>query len=107
MAGTFKFVPTPGIGRKVASDPKLGVLVGALARQGASAARSSAPSGPTGQYKGSIVVGSPRMGLEGMTCAFGSEDWGWHFVEFGSINNRPYRVLERAARSLGVRYQSL
>lgn len=30
----------------------------------------------------------------------------WHFLEYGTATNPPYRPVERAVRSLGLRYEA-
>jgi HK97 gp10 family phage protein len=72
------------------------------ARAGLAKARASAPV-VTGQYRDSLKVLEARTEGGGLVGSFGSDSWHWHFVEFGSINNRPYRTLGQAAEAVADR----
>jgi hypothetical protein len=101
----FRFDYRPSCERELAREPQLGAHIGRLVQKAAQSAKSSAPSGPTGRYRSSIRSVPSRMTGDGFAGAFGSDDFAWHLVEFGSAHNHPYRVLERAARTAGLRFE--
>ena len=76
--------------------PSIKAIVAQIAKRGATETRRIAPRGPTGQYAGSIVSGSD---------SYGSTDSAAHIVEFGSVNNAPYRPLHRAAQAMGLKVE--
>jgi hypothetical protein len=47
-----------------------------------------------------------RLTPAGWVGAYGSDGSDWHLVEYGSVNNHPYRVLERAAREAGLDFEA-
>lgn len=59
----------------------------------AAAVRAIAPD-ETGYYKRRVKARGTRVV---------AEDFGWHWVEFGSSNNPPYAPLRRGIRAAGLR----
>lgn len=77
-------------------------LLGALVSEAGDAARRLAPK-HTGDYASSIVT-SVGMREDGLPVGrIASTDFAAHMIEFGSVNNPPYRVLGRAAQSVGLK----
>lgn len=63
-----------------------------------------APHGFMG-YRDHLDVGEAHT-LDGVVAVDAVADSpGWHLVEFGSANNVPHRVLERAARNVGIDFR--
>ena len=53
-----------------------------------------------GTYRDSLVVLDVRTEGDHLVAGFGSDAPHWHWVEFGSINNSPHRVLGDAAEAV-------
>lgn len=65
-----------------------------------------APGG-FGGYKASLSVG-PAVTRDGVAAVeVRSSSSFWHLVEYGSVNNVPHRVMERAVRASGLDYVPL
>lgn len=92
-AAALAFARGPGIAAELAS----------LRSRAARETRRVAPKGPTGMYADSIVEGPIEVGREGVETSYGSTDFAAHIVEFGSVNNHPYRPLHRGASALGLK----
>lgn len=74
--------------------------VGGYLRTAASAgleyARSISPV-VTGRYQDSLRLVEVRTEDGELVAGVGTDHWSWHWVEFGSVNNQPHRVLSQAA----------
>lgn len=105
---------------EVRSMPGMGRELHSQAVEVERRAEAIAPVGPTGMYRRSITV----KRVEGVQfvgrladIAGGNEnparyavattDFAGHMVEWGSVNNAPYAVLRRAARSAGLRLREV
>lgn len=72
-----------------------------LAYRAASIAREINPSATDAAL---IDHGGP-IDDDGVVSAwFGSSSSIWHIIEFGSVNNPPYRPLTSAAEAIGLRF---
>lgn len=49
-------------------------------------------------------TGYYRRRVRARGTAVAAEDFAWHIVEFGSVNNPPYAPLRRGLRAAGVRF---
>ncbi len=74
-----------------------------LRSRAAKETRRVAPKGPTGMYGGSIVEEPIRKTPAGLATGYGSTDFAAHIVEFGSVNNQPYRPLHKGAQAAGLK----
>lgn len=104
MTATFELDP-PGV-LDLLNDLPARAYVESLAKKGAAEAKRLAPV-QTGTYRDSLGSTPAETTPTGAKATFYSDDWGWHFVEFGSANNAPYRVLTRAAMSIGARFEEM
>lgn len=104
MTATFTLDPRGLL--DMLNDSLARAYVEQLAKKGAEEATRIAPV-LTGDYKDSIMSTPAETTPNGAKATFGSSDSGWHFVEFGSINNPPHRVLRRAAQAIGVRFEEM
>jgi len=75
-----------------------------IAKAGLARAQSTAPV-RSGEYRSSLVAGVTE-GPDGPRASIGSTSFKWHWVEFGSVNNRPHRVLTEMGRALSNRFVS-
>ena len=100
----FRFDYRPACEKELARDQKLGAHISRLVEKAGQTAKSTAPVN-TGDYKASITWIPSRMTAKGFAGAYGSSSSFWHLVEYGSINNHPYRVLQKAARAAGLRFE--
>lgn len=98
-AASFKIDPA-GLRRLLSEGQAVAVLKERADAMIAEAGRV-APRGFMG-YKKSLTVGEPVSDDGVPVVPAGSSSSGWHLVEFGSANNAPMRVLERAARAVGL-----
>lgn len=87
-------------------DSRVGEHLRTAAQAGADYARTLAPV-LTGRYRESLVALNSRQEGDEWVGGFGSDHWGWHWVEFGSVNNAPHRVLSNAARAVADRVEEL
>ena len=82
--------------------PGVGAHLTTIARTGVDKARASAPV-RTGSYRDSLVVLEARTEGDHLVAGFGSDSWHWHFVEFGTATNHPYRILGDTAEAVADR----
>lgn len=102
----MRFELNPASYEELARSPEMRGFVSDLAQSVLERARGLAPVGmPRGAYKRSLVATPATETSDGVTASVGSTSSFWHLVEFGSVNNRPYRVLETAARQSGLRFE--
>lgn len=92
------FTPTL-VGMTVGPETK--AMVEDAAEEGLKHAKAHAPF-KTGEYLDSLEVWSASLVDGKWQAAFGSTSSDWHFVEFGTATNAPYRTLTRAAESIGI-----
>ena len=76
--------------------------LGQLAIKLATIVRSTGPKGSSGEYRKSIKIGKVNNERLETWISVGSDDPFAHLVEFGSVNNKPYRPLSRAGEQLGL-----
>lgn len=75
--------------------------LGKLALELATIVRTQGPKGSSGAYRRSIKIGKVKQeGLE-TRISVGSDDDFAHVIEFGSVNNKPYRPLTKAGQQMG------
>lgn len=79
-------------------------LVDRAADAAADEARRIAPHGRGRgrRFTDSIGTTSARRTARGAVGAVTTSDPFWHLVEFGSVNNPPYRPLTRAVKNVGL-----
>jgi hypothetical protein len=53
-----------------------------------------------------IAVGETRTSPQGAVVEIDWDSHVWHLIEFGSINNPPYRPLTRAAQHAGLTFRN-
>jgi hypothetical protein len=71
----------------------------------ASAARAAREANPSEYEASQIVFGGPNV-FDDVACGwFGSTSSIWHIMEFGSINNPPYRPLTTGAERIGLEFK--
>lgn len=100
----MRFVPNAAGIEQVARGRQLGEFVGKLADRVLAEARRSAPV-TTGDYRDSLASGPADLTVDGWEAQVGSSDPFWHLVEFGSVNNPPYRVLSNAVTAAGLEFE--
>jgi hypothetical protein len=104
----FRFIPDKAGIREVLRDAEVGRFITRKASDAADAARTHAPVGSgvgAGGYEDSIDYTPAKLELDGWRAEVYSDDIAWHLVEFGSINNPPYRPLMRGVRDAGLDYE--
>ncbi len=74
--------------------------VEAIAKQGAQALRDLTPTDAD-----KVVSGGGSIVNGVATAYFGSTSSIWHIIEFGSVNNPPYRPMTQAAERIGLRFR--
>lgn len=88
-----RYVPNPVFEEAVRAQPQHEKGMRTITKRTAASVWAVAPH-RTGYYKrhvkarGTLIVVSDR--------------WAWHLIEFGSVNNRPYRPLARGVRAAGL-----
>lgn len=101
-----RFVPSPAIARIVAAAPAIAVGLTEVAQVVADTAAAEAVRGATGRWADSFRS-EPATLVKGVQTAYVISD---HpvatIIEFGSVNNKPYRTLTRAAMESG-RFEDL
>jgi hypothetical protein len=93
-----KWVIYPDAAEKVTKTPECESFLVTVAKAALNIAYGNAPQ-RSGRYRESLVA----AGIEGSDkpqAALGSDVFYWHWVEFGTINNEPYHVLEEAVRAV-------
>ena len=76
-----------------------------VAEVAADAAEVAAQLTPSSDDKDKVVAGGYPDVDGAAAAAFGSRSSIWHILEFGSVNNPPYRPLTRAAERVGLRFK--
>lgn len=77
-----------------------------LAAQGAAAAEQAAPVGRYAPHYRDTIGSTPGEATsDGAKATFYSSSSVWHIVEYGSVNNPPYRPLTRGALAIGVDFK--
>lgn len=85
--------------------PQAANAVREAAKVAAEAARTSTTPNVSGDAVDNIVVGGLEY-RDGIPVSFfGSKDFAWHIIEFGSENNQPYRSLSRAVEQVGLTFE--
>lgn len=79
----------------------------AIRRKAAEVVATARDTGPRGSHRGAhridkIVLGETRSTLDGAETDVDWRSSFWHIVEFGSVNNRAYRVVTRSAENAGL-----
>jgi hypothetical protein len=97
-----KFLVDPKGVDAMLAQPGVGEHLAEVARVGADYARSVAPV-LSGRYRDSIEAYPSRLEDGQWVGSFGAELFTWHWVEFGSVKNPPYRVLSQAAQAVADR----
>lgn len=100
---SFTFVPNKkGLDRLVRGD---GVrdLVNHKTNRVLADAQVSAPR-HTGDYERSLGSNGAHLTVDGWQGEVFSTDPFWHLIEFGSVNNPPYRTLSKAVTSAGLKF---
>jgi hypothetical protein len=80
-------------------------FVADAARKLADAAHDAAPVGATGETAESYEAYGSEIRDGVATSFFGSNNPVWHIIEFGSVNNPPYRPMLTAVERCGLRYE--
>ena len=100
------FVPNPETLEEISTLPGAADAVKSAASAASKVAAGISPTGRTKRYASSHIVGEPAIGDDGvLACGYGSTDFAAHLVEFGSVNNPPYRTLTRAAEAVGLTFE--
>lgn len=92
------------IGRILGEAP----AVAALQSRASKTVKEAKATGPRGKHAGAheidkLSVGETKQGDYGAAVEI---DWAshvWHLIEFGSVNNPPYRPVSRAAQANGLK----
>jgi hypothetical protein len=96
-----RFIENPGaIDELITSDQAGAFLVDAAGKVKAETERVAPHH--TGYYGGTIAVGSPRLEDGKLVVDVYSTDFAASIIEFGSMNNPPYRPLTLGATNLGL-----
>jgi hypothetical protein len=98
----MKWEPQPKGITKTLQEPGVAEHLKRQAQAGVVRAQASAPV-LTGEYRSSIIVTDARIEGEDLIVSFGSTDEKWHWMEFGSVNNFPHRVLTKAVQEVADR----
>lgn len=91
---------------KMLQEPGVVAFLSDVARQGLAKAVASAPVN-TGSYRDSLTMTDARVEDGVAVVGFGSSSWHWHFVEFGTSTNPPFRVLGDAVETVADKVQHL
>lgn len=103
--GRFRFTQDRAGIARLMRGREIGHHVDRAAQAAADAARAHAPVGPglgSGSYEDSIRAEPARLGPDGWSAELVSDDPFWHLIEFGSVNNPPYRPLTRGTQDAGL-----
>lgn len=96
-----RFVPNPAMSRILAADKSMAIGLTEAALDVAEAAEMDAVRGSTERWAGSFHAVPARL-VNGVQTAYVYSD---HpvatILEFGSVNNPPFRTLTRAAMEVG------
>jgi hypothetical protein len=95
--------PDPAGMAAVGLMPGMRAMTTDTATRYAALARSLTPS-TTGRVRRAIRVMVPGQDRRGVFTGVRASWSFWHFVEFGTINNRPAAPFRRAADQLGIRF---
>lgn len=103
MSG-FTFTLNEAGVKAVAAGEGVKALINERAAAALENARASAPV-ETGAYRDSLGITEAVEDADGnVTATLYSSSWYWHLVEFGSVNNGAYHVLELAANDAGLEW---
>lgn len=80
--------------REFRATPEFDAFLAKTTKKTAVAVRAAAPD-QTGYYR-------RRVRARGTSIV--ASDWGWHLVEFGSINNRAFAPLRSGVIAAGLRF---
>lgn len=73
------------------------------ANQAVGIAQATGPRGRHGRHViDRITVGDTHIGPTGAVVDIDWPDSRWHLLEYGSVNNPPYRVVTNAAQQAGL-----
>lgn len=104
MAARFELDPR-GI-LELLNDAPARAYVTELAAQGAAATEQAAPFGRSAPHYRDTIGSTPGESTpDGARATFYSGSSVWHIVEYGSVNNPPYRPLTRGALAIGVDFK--
>lgn len=87
------FERNPRLEEELERDPRMTAHLRATATTVAVSVRATAPK-TTGYYRKRVRPRGTRVV---------AEDFAWHLVEYGSVNNTPYAPLRRGTRAAGLR----
>lgn len=100
----MSFIPNPDAADELCSSDEAMAYVDALAKEAANLTREFMPVND-GSNRDAVVQGGTTVEGDSATSYYGSKSPVWHLVEFGSVNNPPYRPFRRAAEALGLRWE--
>lgn len=81
------------------------LAVNAAIEVAAHAAEAAKAANPSARVAAETVFGGP-IDDDGIPAGyFGSTSSIWHIIEYGSINNPPYRPLTSGAERVGLRFE--
>ena len=86
----------PGWKKGLMAQPEMAEGMNDRAKRVAKIVEGIAPVGPTGDYKRLIYAYGDKVY---------AHDFAWHWVEFGSVNNRPKGPLRRGVVAAGLRFE--
>jgi len=82
----------PDAAEKVTDTAECESFLQGIAREALNYAYAAAPD-RSGEYKASLFATGREGEDKEPTGRLQSSSWHWHFVEYGTINSQPYRVL--------------
>lgn len=88
----------------ILATPAMMRAVGDAAEAIADYAVAAAPVN-TGAYVDSIAATSPVIEEGVATAKVVTDDFAWHLVEYGSVNNPPYRPMRTGVERAGLQFK--
>lgn len=97
-----RFVPNPNFARQVLRDPEAGKVLETVAVIAQNAIKTASPT-----HKFTRTVRTPTLvlGPDGQTARIVTTSSIWHILEYGSVNNPPYRPLAAGVQAAGLTYE--
>lgn len=98
------YTPNPAGISDLLRGRQVGEFVDSAAGRVLDSARAKAPV-HTGDYKASLDRTAAELDGDTWSAVVYTDDPFWHLIEFGSVNNRPYRTLSQAVTDAGLDFE--
>lgn len=97
-----RFVPNPNFARQLLRAPEAGQVLETVAAIAQNAIKSASPSR---RYTRTVLAPTLVLGPNGQTARIATTSSIWHILEYGSVNNPPYRPLAGGVQAAGLTFE--